>query len=157
MSVVTEVGTRREVHYSNLNDVILDSEALAGGEVQTVGNWSFGQILEHLAVSFDCSIDGFGFKAPWVARNLVAPFLKNSFLTKPMSSGYKLPASAEALQPGNVSVEEGLEHLKRAITRYESEIPNADHPFLGKLARQEWISLGLRHSELHLSFVKPAD
>lgn len=157
MSTAVEDTTRRELHYSNLNDVIVDAETLAAGEVVTVGGWSFGQIMEHLACTFDCSIDGFDFQAPWFLRKFVAPFIKNSFLIKPMPSGYKLPKKAGALIPGEVSVEEGLAHLKRAIARYESEVPNAPHPVFGEMARQEWVSLGLRHCELHMSFVRAVD
>ena len=130
---------------------------MAAGEYQTLGKWSFGQILEHLAVAFDCSVDGFPFQAPWVLRKLVAPFIKNRFITKPMPSGFKLPSKAGELLPGDVSVEEGFAHLKQAIAGYETETPNALHPMFGRMARQEWISLGLRHAELHMSFVRPSN
>ncbi len=157
MSTTQQKVGRRELHYSNLEDVIVDAENLAAGPVLTSGDWTFGQILEHLAVTFDYSIDGFPFRGPWFLRKIVAPFLKNRFLTKPMPSGFKLPKNAGALKPGEVSVEEGLAHLKRAIGRFETETPNADHPVFGKMAQQEWVSLGLRHCELHLSFVSPAE
>ena len=156
MTTTQQVENRRELHYSNLNDIITDAESLASGEYRTSGNWTFGQILEHLAMAMDCSIDGFGFKAPWLVRTFVAPVIKNRVFSKPMPAGFKLPAKASRLQPGDVTVEEGLEHLKRAIARYETETPSAPHPFFGKLARQEWVSLTLRHAELHMSFVHPA-
>ena len=157
MTATQQVTGRRELHYSNLNDIVTDAESIAAGEYETLGTWSFGQILEHLAATFDCSIDGFSFQAPWLLRTFVAPFVKNRFFTKPMPSGFKLPATAGSLLPGDVSVEEGLAHLKRAIGRYETESPNAKHPFFGRLARQEWVSLALRHAELHMSFVRPVE
>ncbi len=155
MMATQQATGRRELHYGNLNDIVTDAESLAAGEYQTLGEWSFGQILEHLAVALDCSFDGFPFQAPWFLRKLVAPFIKNGFITKPMRAGFKLPANAGALSPGDVSVEEGLAHLKKAVERYETETPNVHHPVFGRMARQEWVSLGLRHAELHMSFVVP--
>jgi len=155
MPVTEQAAGRRELHYSNLNDIVTDAESLEAGEYVTLGKWSFGQILEHLAVTTDCSIDGFPFQAPWILRTFVAPFIKNRFFTKPLPAGFKLPAKAGRLSPGDVSVEEGLAHLKKAIARYETETPNAKNPVLGRLAQQEWVSLGLRHAELHMSFVRP--
>jgi len=55
------------------------------------------------------------------------------------------------------TVEAGLEHLKQAIARFETENPSAEHPAFGRMARQEWVSLGLRHAELHMSFVVPEE
>jgi hypothetical protein len=101
-------------------------------------------------------MDGFGFKAPGWARLLIAPLMKNSFLTKTMKSGFKLPTTARALMPaGNLSVPVAMANLRQALARFGSEAARAEHPFLGKLASQEWKSLHLRHAELHMSFVVP--
>src|SRR5262245_56894086 len=147
---------RRQIHYASLDELQADAECLAGGKFQTVGNWSYPQILDHLARSMAASMDGFGFKAPWWARTLIAPLVKNSFLTKKMRAGFKLPQSARSLMPaGDASLPAALENLRKAMTRCTHETPQAEHPFLGKLASQEWNSLYLRHAELHMSFVIP--
>ena len=139
-------------------EFIADAEQVALGEYTTVGKWSFGQILTHLAQAMQCSFDGFGFKAPWFARTLIAPFVKNSFFTKPLPAGFQLPATATALLPSaDSSVEDGLIALREAIDRYQTELPTAPHPFLGKLTREEYVCLSLRHAELHMSFVVPVD
>ena len=44
---------RRQLHFSSLDEAAADAEALAGGEVMTSGNYSFGQIMEHLARTID--------------------------------------------------------------------------------------------------------
>ncbi len=119
----------------------------------TVGNWSFGQICEHLAKMMNGSIDGLDFQAPWFARWFIAPLMKNSMLTKPMSPGFRLPPNAKPVLPSDpVSPESGLQQLKAAVERLQQEAPRASHPFLGKLASEEWMQLHLRHAELHLSF-----
>lgn len=148
-------GSRRTVRYSTLSDIIQDAEQLLGSH-HTVGNWDFGQICQHLAKTMNCTFDGFGFQAPWFARWLIAPFVKNSLLIKPMRAGFKLPESGKTLLPDdNVSVEAGLRQLTAAIERYSHETPTAPHPFLGKMASEEVVQLQLRHAELHMSFIVP--
>ena len=151
------MAARRTVRYSMLSEIVQDAEHLIGNH-HTVGNWSFGQICQHLAKGMTASIDGFGSKAPWWARWLIAPLVKNSFLTKPMKPGFKLPKSAAALLPDDVvPAEEGLRLLKVAVERLSHETPTAPHPFLGKLATEETIQVHLRHSELHMSFIIPGE
>ena len=45
------VTGRREVHYDTFDDALADAERLAAGDVRTLGNWSYGQILKHLAMA----------------------------------------------------------------------------------------------------------
>ena len=151
------MSARRNVHYSTLSEVVQDAEHLLGNH-HTVGNWSFGQICQHLAKSMNASFDGFGFTAPWWARWLIAPFVKNSFLTKPMKPGFKMPKTATALFPDeSITPEEGLRQLQAAVERMSREIPTVPHPFLGKLASEEVIQAHLRHCELHMSFIVPSE
>ncbi len=62
MSVVTapintkKVEGRRAVRYESLSEFLQDAERLANCEVRTVGNWSQGQIYEHLARALDISM-----------------------------------------------------------------------------------------------------
>lgn len=151
------MSARRTVHYSTLSEVVQDAEHLLGNH-HTVGNWSFGQICQHLAKSMNASFDGFGFTAPWWARWFIAPFVKNSFLTKPMKPGFKMPKAATALVPDeSIAPDEGLRQLKSAVERMSREVPTMPHPFLGKLASEEVIQAHLRHCELHMSFIVPSE
>jgi len=152
------VAARRKLHYANLDELQADAERLAKGNFRTVGQWSYPQILDHLARTMTASLDGFGFKAPWWARIFIAPLAKNSFLTKPMRAGFKLPKSARSLAPPpDVSLSSAMDNLRKAMRRCTSETPQAEHPFLGKLASQEWTAVYLRHAELHMSFVVPGE
>jgi hypothetical protein len=151
-------ASRRVLHYATLEEFQADAERLARGNSRTVGRWTYPQILDHLSRSIVASIDGFGFQAPWFARKLIAPFLKNSFLTKPMRAGFQLPARAVAILPGDdLSLSAAIEKLQHALRRFASETQRAEHPFLGKLASQESTALQLRHAELHMSFVVPEE
>jgi hypothetical protein len=151
----TATAARREVHYASLDEFQADVERLTNGKFRTVGNWSFPQILDHLAKTMKCSLDGFGFRAPWFIR-AAAPFIKNSFLTKPMKAGFRLPKKMSALLPANnLSLPAAFDNVRNVIARCQSETPQGAHPVFGKLAGQEWTSLHLRHAELHMSFVVP--
>ena len=59
MSVVTkQVQDRREVHYDSYEELRTDARQLASGEVSRLGNWSLGQIFQHLANAYTGSVDG---------------------------------------------------------------------------------------------------
>lgn len=151
---------RRTVRYASLAALRDDLEKLARGRYETIGQWSFGQILAHLASTMNYSLDGFPFRLPWPMRLLAAlgaPLFKKSFLTQPMKPGYKVPKSAAPmLPPAEISTAEGLARIRAALDRFQRETPEARHPFLGRLSPEEWIALHLRHAELHMSFVRPA-
>ncbi len=152
----TVTPARRQVRYESLDDFLADAERLSKTPIHTVGKWSYPQILDHLARTVTASIDGFGFKAPTWARLLIAPFVKNSFLTKTMKAGFNLPKRASALIPtSELTVPAAIENLRNSLVRFRKEPAEAEHPFFGKLASQEWNSLHLRHAELHMSFVVP--
>ncbi|MBC7817627.1 MAG: DUF1569 domain-containing protein, partial [Planctomycetaceae bacterium] len=128
------------------------------GNHHTVGKWSFGQNCQHLAKAMNASIDGFGVQAPWWVRWLIAPVVKNSFLTKPMKAGFKLPKQCASLLPDDsVTADEGLRQLKVAVERLAHETPTAPHPAFGKMASEEIMQLHLRHCELHMSFIVPSE
>lgn len=148
---------RREVHYDSIDAFLADAEHLAHVNHHTVGKWTYAQILDHLARSMRCGFDGYGFRAPWFVRCLIAPLIKNSFLTKPMKAGFKLPRKLAAvlLPADDVDLQSALESLRQVIARSKRETPTAEHPAFGKLAGQEWTSLNLRHAELHMSFAVP--
>ncbi len=159
MTVQTKsVKGRRTVSYQSYDDLLADAEEMAHGVVQTLGNWSLGQIFKHLASSFEGSIDGLPFRAPLHFR-LLAPLLKRRLLSQPLPSGFQIAKTARStLEPdATASTAEALDALRYAVSRCESESNRAPHPVLGKLSKSEWDQFNLRHAEMHMSFVVPAD
>ena len=148
--------TRRHVVYDSLQDFLGDVRQMTLADATTVGNWSFAQILEHLARAIDASIDGFSFQSSWLVRTLVAPLLKNRLLTSPMKPGFQLPKRAASYLPEpEIDLETATSHLETAAGRLSTTNPSAAHPFLGRLSDREWLALHLRHAEMHMSFVVP--
>lgn len=158
--MATAEKIRRTLRYESLDDIVREAEELAGRAHRTTGNWTYGQILRHLAKGADACFDGFGdFRVPWWARWFIAPLVKKRFLRETMRAGIKVPENVSTLMPeAGVSVEEGLRHLRQALARFQTETPTRPHPFLGRLKnKDEYVALILRHSELHMSFVHSVD
>jgi Protein of unknown function (DUF1569) len=154
-----KVTGRRVLHFDSIEDINADVELLAkAAEIRTLGNMSAGQIFKHLSTTMEKSIDGYSSQLPAPLRVVFRTFFKNSFLNKPMSAGFKLPKGAQfELVPGTTGVEEGLQSIRRAIKRLQTESHRAPSPVLGPLTRDEWNLMHCRHSELHMSFLIPVD
>ena len=149
----TTVQGRRRLHFTSLEEVVADAEQLVScPTTRTLGNWPLSQLLAHLAVAMERSIDGIGFKAAWYVR-LYGRLIKRRALRDGVPPGIKLPKDREALAyPPVASPQQALDLLRKAVGRLRHETATAIHPILGKLTHEEWTQLHLRHAELHLSF-----
>ena len=57
-----KVKERRQLRFDSLDDIAAEVERLAAcRSIRAVGNWSSGQVLQHLALTMNNSIDGFAF------------------------------------------------------------------------------------------------
>ncbi len=148
------VSGRRELHFSSYDELLDEVRSLAAQPTRHLGNWSLGQVCEHLAKSMEYAVDGTPFRAPWLAR-LVGPFLKKRFLTRPMKPGFKLPKNAAEYLPGNTDPSIAIARLERATERIQQTTDPQPHVLLGALTREQWDQLTFRHAEMHLSFILP--
>ena len=153
--VDTKTVARRELSFANLDAVVADAERLVASDAGTVGNWSLGQILEHVATVMEKSIDGFEIRPPLIMRLLGRWVLKKRFLKNGMPAGFQLqgPAAKELL-PAEVPPQQALERLRHAAERLKNETQRATHPFFGNLNQDESNRINCRHAELHMSFIK---
>jgi hypothetical protein len=134
--------------------VIADAQRAVERDAPTTGNWSLGQILEHLAIANVKSIDGFGFTASWPVRLIAGTFLKKRLLTRGLKPGFRLSRKASRiLVPDQADAKTSLERLRNSYGRLKTEAQRAPHPFLGGMTRDESDRLQLLHAELHMSFV----
>jgi hypothetical protein len=151
------VEGRRVLRFASLEAIAADVEAMAGwqGEAKSLGNWSGGQNLAHVAVVMNYSIDGFPKRFPAIVRFFLRLLIKRRILTRPMSPGFRAPKNA-GIMPPEASLEEGIVLMRAALGRLKAETKREPSPFLGPLTAQEWEQLHCRHAELHLSFIVPA-
>lgn len=146
---------RRPLRFSSLEEIMPDVDRLTAGH-RTVGQWSLGQICNHLSKAIGYSIDGFPGKAPWLIRKLMAPSIRKSILqTGEMSEGVKVP-EIYLPKPGLDDRTE-IETLRQALQRYAAfQGTLADHPFFERLSRDQWNQLHCIHCAHHLSFAVPS-
>jgi hypothetical protein len=151
----TNEPQRRRVSYGSYQDLQGEAEKAVQANAGTTGNWSLGQILEHLAIANEKSIDGFEFGAPKPVQLAAQLFFKKRILRDGMQPGFQLsPKAQKHLVPGETDPRAALDHLRRTIHRLGTESKRSPHPFFGRLTRDESDRLMLRHAELHMSFVK---
>lgn len=145
-----KVNGRRQVRYESLDDLLNDAQRLSTIELRTLGNWSQGQIYQHLSMSLNASIDGFSFAFPVPVRWLMSVLMKKRFLKKELPPGFKSKAN---YVPKETSTAEGLAALQKSIERQKQETRRAAHPGFGDLTLEEWNDFNLRHAEMHMSFL----
>ena len=153
------VAGRRKLRYRDFGELLSDAEHLASGPTRSLGNWSLGQALKHLALMMEMAVDGNPFDAHWLIRLVARVLYRRQLIHSHMSPGFQLPAAmAEQLVPEvEVSPEEGLAALRAAIARMKTQPLQEYHPLLGAMSRDEWREFHLRHAELHLSFIVPVE
>jgi Protein of unknown function (DUF1569) len=151
----TRVENRRQLHFETIGDILADVDRLNQGKVKPLGNWSGGQILTHLAVVMNGSIEGTSFRFAWPLR-LLGRLMKRRILSRGMTPGFQLKGrAAQGLIPPATSWEEGLHTFRQAVHRLQTETKREPSPFFGPMTREEWDQLHCRHAELHLSFLVP--
>ena len=151
-----KVENRRKLKFENIEDILADVEHLNQGKFKTLGNWSGGQILKHLTIVMNGSIDGMPASFPWILRKLLGPPMKKRVLAKGMTPGFQLPArAAKNLVPSETSWEEGVKGIRAAIRRLQTESKREPHIFFGAMTRDEWNRLHCHHASMHLSFLVP--
>ncbi len=150
-----KVQGRRNVTFRTLDDVLVDVKGMAGKPHRTLGNWSFPQIVQHLAIAIATSIDGPPFKAPWPLRQFAKLFLKKRFLTKTLSPGFILSKKAvrAMIAPVDITLEQAVAALQESIERVNSTELRAPHGLFDMLSAEESDQFHMRHAEMHMSFV----
>jgi hypothetical protein len=152
------VKDRRILHFGTIDAELIEADVLAAaereGRVTQLGNWQLGQAINHLAVWAEYAFTGAPTTPPWFVR-VLGRMLKRRMLTKGSGPGFSIPG----VKGGTFGVEPtpteiALARLRAALERLRRETPAEPNHVFGRLTRDEWIALQLRHGELHLGFFK---
>ncbi|MCC6125923.1 MAG: DUF1569 domain-containing protein [Pirellulales bacterium] len=146
---------RRSLQFQGLNDAIDDIRLLQRVGYERRGNWSLGQICDHLAIFFRGSLDGFDTKFPWIVRATVGKFvLRRIFEAGKMRTGVKVPKRflPAGVRADAVAADELVELIDRFGRKSEPLEPS---PIFGPLTKEEWTKLHLIHCAHHLRFLMP--
>ena len=151
---------RREISFSNLEEVVSDIESLASSQHETSGVHSFGKIVQHLATTNEMLVGNIvPPKLPWYMR-MAMPFLRNGILNNPVEPGFKLPNSAMQdffWSADEVDLQSAVENFRKSVKLYNERGPLPVHPVFGKATREQIEKMTLSHAAMHLSFVHSKD
>ena len=143
----------RILDFESLDDVMSEVQRLLAGHV-TVGRWSLGQILNHLATSIRMSSRGRSESTPPPGSEV---FREQFFQTRRFPEGVQAPHS-RLIPPPDSDAQAQAAMLGEAITRWSvADGPFPDHPLLGTLTKEEWTQFHCIHSAHHLGFAIPAE
>lgn len=88
-----KVQGRRSLNFQSYEDLLHDAQTIVATPHKTLGNWTTGQILQHLALTLNGSIEGMKLEFPWLMRRMSRIF-KKQVLRMKMPAGFKLPKKA---------------------------------------------------------------
>jgi hypothetical protein len=157
------MSQRRELSFTGLDEAVLEVERLVEGHA-TVGNWSLGQILNHLAAVIEVSIDGGAARTPFMVglfaneegRGRIARFRQRLLEQGQIPNGAPIP-SARLVPPTDAAVAAEARRFSDAVNRFcSAEDPLPEHPGLGPMTRSEWERFHCVHCAHHLGFVLPS-
>lgn len=148
------MAARRTLQFASLDQIMPDVDRLLEGHT-THGNWSLGQVCNHLSSTFRFSIEGFGVSMPWLVRATIGQMAKKQILRQgKMKTGIKVPE--RFLPRPELDDRAEAEALRAALGIYRAHTgPLAPHPMFGMMTREEWDRLHRIHSAHHLSFAQP--
>ena len=151
-------AARRRLTLASRDEVMPDVDRLLRGH-KTLGAWSLGQILSHLAQAVHFTIDGFPREAypPWIIQRTLGRLLLWHILrTGRFVEGLRMPRKYEPAPGADASAE--AEALASALRRLSAHTgPLADHPMRGPVSRDVWERFHCIHCAHHLTFALPAD
>ena len=145
---------RRKLAFASLTEVMPDVELLLAGHT-TVGKWSLGQILNHLALTVRLPMEGVPEKFSWPMRRLIGPIARRlSFRLGWIPAGVRV--HKVYLPPSEGDTEREAEALRTAIRRFGGFAGWLDeHPLLGYFSKAQWERFHCIHCAHHLSFAAP--
>lgn len=151
-----KVTGRRKLHFSKIDEALADARAMAATPHTQLGNWSLGEICDHLAKSLDSATDDNQFR-PGLFLRLLGPLVRNRMINQPMSPGFRMPQGMKPIfmPTSDAETNESLPRLQKAIERFNAADLPERSPTFGKMSQEDWHKFHCRHAEMHLSFIVP--
>jgi hypothetical protein len=160
MPINTKRAPRRTLRFNSIDEAIAEIDRIVAAEqagtLRSTGNWSAGQVFNHIATWLNYSWDGFPplVNAPFFVRAILR-MMRKRYIHKPTGAGVKIPGlPGGTLGTEPCSTEEGARNLKAALLRLKNGEPAKFHsPAFGPLTEHERTQFQLRHCELHMGFL----
>lgn len=143
---------RRKLTFSTYAEAIEEIERLERSGYHQLGKWDLGQICHHLAYYYRGSLNGFGFRLPWLIRKTVG-----RLLLKRMLAGGDLKTGARTIPASipTVSLNDpaAIKEAKSLLARLQLAAQLHPSPLFDQLSPEQWKQLHLAHTAHHLSFL----
>jgi hypothetical protein len=160
MAINTKKAPRRSLRFSSIDEALAEIDRIVvaenAGTLRATGNWTAGQVFNHIATWLNFTWEGFppSVNPPWFVCAILR-LMRKRYIYKPTGAGVKipgLPGGTLAFEP--ISTEEGARKLKAALMRLKSGEPAKHHsPAFGPMTEEQRVQFQLRHCELHMSFL----
>lgn len=126
------------------------------GRLVAKGNWTAGQIFDHLGTWINWGYIGYPKEIggpPWVIRVLLK-LLRGFVLRSKAPQGFRMPGVANGTFAFELrDTREAAADLLVGLARLDAGAPPFPSPAFGMMTRDEAIALHLRHCELHLGYL----
>jgi len=160
MAINTKKAPRRDLRFQSIDEAIAEIDRIVAAEtsgaLRATGNWTAGQVFNHLATWLNFGWDGFpsSVNPPWFVR-AVLRLMRRRYIHKPTGAGVRipgLPGGTLGIEP--VTTQEGARRLKAALIRLRNGEPARHHsPAFGPMTEEDRVQFQLRHCELHMGFL----
>lgn len=153
---------RRTLNWTTLDDAVADARMLHETGYERAGNWDLSQVVGHLTIFIQASINGFSISVPgvvpWLMR--VTGQKTKFFRTRKVPSGLPIPKRLRvtASAAGPQEEERALQQFVAAVEKFKHHTgSHAPSPVLGPLDHDEWSNFHVIHAMHHLSFLSPVE
>lgn len=153
-----QVTGRRKLRFTCFDEILDDVRSLAARPTRQLGNWSLGQVCQHLGIAMEKSTSADHLFSVPLKLRILGRLVRGRALKNGIPSGFRLPPEGAAvLAPPPISVDEGLATLEQGMAALEKSSRRVPHPVFGAMNVSQWHQFHLRHAEMHLSFIVPEE
>jgi len=146
---------RRELAFGTFDDVLADVARLLDGHA-TLGRWTLGQILRHLATSIRMSIDGSDEPSTESVPERTARVVRlRMYRSGRFPEGAEVPLAALNPPPGLDARTEADSLRGKIIRSLKAPGPFAAHGLISEMGKAEWEKFHLIHCGHLLGFAVP--
>ena len=155
----TKVTERRKLQFGTIDDCLQElgriEQAERQGNLKTLGNWTAGQNLSHVAAWIEYGWEGYPMAEPPAEVGVAMRAMLGGILENGMDAGMMLPE----VEGGTFGAEEmetlaAVDRFRTALNRLKSgEAATHNSPAFGEMSHEQRVKLNLRHAELHLGFL----
>jgi hypothetical protein len=154
-----KVPEYRRLQFKNVDECMAEIDRIVtaenSGKLRRTGNWSAGQILNHIASWINYSYEGFPMKVPWFIRMIIKREVP-TYIRDGMPRGVHIPRTPGGTHATeDMPLDQAADKLRKALKRLKTEPARFDSPGFGKVTEEQRVAMTLRHAELHMGYLHP--